>query len=136
MVSVSPPTSGDTPAVLLNILAFTDSPQEAQALCESFETRLELPLTALAINQPSNFETIYEQFSSMVVSKRFYADNILTDNTQELVSILSRYLSDAPSSGCPYNDFLAGCDHLSASSIFGTRQVFCIDLRPVGRCKR
>lgn len=26
--------------------------------------------------------------------------------------------------GCPYNDFLAGCDHLSASSIFGTRQVF------------
>lgn len=108
MVSVSPPTSGDTPAVLLNILAFTDSPQEAQALCESFETRLELPLTALAINQPSNFETIYEQFSSMVVSKRFYADNILTDNTQELVSILSRYLSDAPSRGALTTIFWRG----------------------------
>ncbi|WP_413740975.1 GNAT family N-acetyltransferase [Sodalis sp. RH15] len=97
MVSVSPPTSGGTPAALLNILAFADSPQQAQALRESFETSLELPLTALAIDQPSNFEAIYEQFNNMVASKRFCADNILTDNTQELVSILSRYFSDAPS---------------------------------------
>ncbi|MBC3215900.1 GNAT family N-acetyltransferase [Serratia fonticola] len=97
MISVSPPTSGGTPAVLLNILAFTDSPLEAQALHESFETSLELPLTALAINQPSNFEAIYEQFNNIVVSKRLYADNILTDNKLELVAILSRYLSDAPS---------------------------------------
>lgn len=44
----------------------------------------------------------------MVVSKRFYADNILTDNTQELVSILSRYLSDAPSRGALTTIFWRG----------------------------
>ncbi|WP_410014829.1 GNAT family N-acetyltransferase [Sodalis sp. C49] len=96
-LSVSPTTTGGIPAVQLNILAFAASPQEAQALRESFEASLELPLTALAIDQPSNFEAIYEQFNGMVLSKRFCADNILTDNTQELVSILSRYLSGAPS---------------------------------------
>ncbi|RIX77070.1 GNAT family N-acetyltransferase [Acidovorax cavernicola] len=97
MVIVASDSASGNPVVLVNTLAFTGDLAEATRLRAGLTDRITTPLTALEVDQPSGFETIYQATDAMLVSRRYRTDNILTDRTQDIAPILSRHLPAKPS---------------------------------------
>lgn len=85
--------------VMLNTIAFADSPVHAQALHAPLAPQMSAGLIrAIEVDQPSDFESIYRQGDAMLVSRRYRTDNILTDRGDDAVAILAAHLPSQPSS--------------------------------------
>ncbi|WP_157753741.1 FAD-binding oxidoreductase [Lysobacter capsici] len=84
--------------VMLNTIAFADSPTHARALQASLSEHVSAGLIrAVEVDQPSDFESIYRRGDAMLVSRRYRTDNILTDRGEDAVAILAAHLPSQPS---------------------------------------
>lgn len=84
--------------VVLNTIAFADSPTQARSLHESLASGIAPGLLqTLSQDEACDFESIYRSSDSMLVCKRYRTDNILTDRIDEAIAILSAHLPAQPS---------------------------------------
>ncbi len=102
MIAIAPDptqqTDGTGLCALSSVLAFADSPGEAQRLQGSLRASLPADLLVpLAQDQASSVEDIYRQSDAMMRCRRYRSDNILTDRPGEAARILLAHLPSLPS---------------------------------------
>lgn len=84
-------------SVVLSATAFCDREDEATRLHDQLQSRLASVADPASTEQAMDFETIYRQTAAMMQSRRYRADNVLTDEAAETAGILIDHLPRQPS---------------------------------------